>query len=147
MDFIFEKYIDFYGISKLIFTQKWTTYSRLFYSTYISCWWWYSNSRAIDFHSFLDFLLPTYFTYIHPKIWTIFRLSALKFLLSRFYDSLIHSASNYNQKRAKKYSGSAGDFKANLDKAFFTFSKWYSKKIFGNHKIWGKNEADWFRLH
>lgn len=33
MDFIFEKYIDFYGISKLIFTQKWTTYSRLFYST------------------------------------------------------------------------------------------------------------------
>ena len=68
---------------------------------YISCWWWCSNSRAIDFHSFLDFLLPTYFTYIHPKIWTIFRLSALKFLLSRFYDSLIHSASNYNQKRAK----------------------------------------------
>ena len=35
MDFIFEKYIDFYGISKLIFTQKWTTYSRLFYSTLV----------------------------------------------------------------------------------------------------------------
>ena len=105
MDFVFEKSIDFYGIFELIYTKKWTTlYLFKIILQYISSWWWCSNSRAIDFHSFLDFLLPILHTSI-PKFEQFLRLSALKFLLSRFYDSLIHSASNYNQKRAKIYSG------------------------------------------
>ena len=63
MDFIFEKYIDFYGISKLIFTQKWTTYSRLFYSTLAV-----DDDVQIQGQStFTVFLIFYCLFYIHPS--------------------------------------------------------------------------------
>ena len=65
MDFVFEKSIDFYGIFELIYTKKWSTlYLFKIILQYISSWWRCSNSRAINFHSFLDFLLPILHTSI-----------------------------------------------------------------------------------
>ena len=134
MDFVFEKSIDFYGIFELIYTKKWSTlYLFKIILQYISSWWRCSNSRAINFHSFLDFLLPI----LHTSILNVndfFNFQPWNF----FYHDFMILWSTVLQiiiKKGQKYT-----------QAFYFFFKVVCEKIFRNHKILGKIKAGRFRI-